>query len=292
MIVIRLIPSLIIFFFLSSVAYSQNDHSRNEYFIEYSDLHEFRSEKIGMDLQLRVLYPTEDLLTGINQFPVVYFVDADGTFGLVAEIFRLLQFTGEIEPAIVVGIQYVTDGTERFVSARRRFDLTPTVDRAHEERKSSDYNRPVKTGGADAYLDGLLNEIIPFIESKYPTSSEKYLSGYSLSGLLASYLLLTEPENFDGYLIGSPSLWWDDTIIFDIEQQYSDRHDDLNAKVFLSTNDQEEPYLSQMQQFAEALQKRSYPGLELKYHVFDGDSHISGIPATIAMGLMVLLHPN
>src|SRR5207245_10620907 len=64
--------------------------------------------------------------------------------------------------------------------------------------------------------------------------------GHSQGGLFATYVLLTEPNTFRRYGIGSPSLWWDDNTMFDYEAQYADAHDDLPAKVFFSVGEHED----------------------------------------------------
>jgi pimeloyl-ACP methyl ester carboxylesterase len=43
------------------------------------------------------------------------------------------------------------------------------------------------------------------------------LFGTSLGGLFALYALLTDPASFDRYVIGSPAIWWDGEMLFDLE---------------------------------------------------------------------------
>jgi len=35
------------------------------------------------------------------------------------------------------------------------------------------------------------------------------------------YSLLSEPETFQRYVLGSPSIWWHDDVIFDLESAYA-----------------------------------------------------------------------
>jgi len=46
--------------------------------------------------------------------------------------------------------------------------------------------------------------------------------------------MLTRPTTFQRYGIGSPSLWWDGDMMFDLEAEYATTHDDLPARAFFS----------------------------------------------------------
>jgi uncharacterized protein len=112
------------------------------------------------------------------------------------------------------------------------------------------------------------------------------LAALSFGNLFASYVLFTAPESFSHYLIGSPSLYWDKRMMFEREQAYSDRSDALPARVFLSAGTEEGGMiLPDLLRLAEIVAGRNYAGLELHYHVFQGETHMSGLPATMSRGL-------
>jgi predicted alpha/beta superfamily hydrolase len=60
-----------------------------------------------------------------------------------------------------------------------------------------------------------------------------------LGGLFAIHALLTTPGSFTHYLLGSPSLYWNDEVMFERERAYSRKHRDLPARVFLSVGTNE-----------------------------------------------------
>lgn len=67
-----------------------------------------------------------------------------------------------------------------------------------------------RNGGADQFLSFLADTLKPEIAARYPhTGGEQILFGHSLGGLFAANALLTRPEAFSTFIIGSPSLWWD-----------------------------------------------------------------------------------
>jgi len=63
-------------------------------------------------------------------------------------------------------------------------------------------------GGADQFIRCLTEEIIPFMDNQYRTTSYKVLIGFSNSGLFTIYTLTTKPESFDAYVACSPSIAW------------------------------------------------------------------------------------
>ena len=66
------------------------------------------------------------------------------------------------------------------------------------------------TGHSQNFMEFIKKELQPFVASKYQTSGQKTIIGQSLGGLLATEILLKQPDLFDNYIIVSPSLWWDD----------------------------------------------------------------------------------
>ena len=72
-----------------------------------------------------------------------------------------------------------------------------------------DWLEPHVEGGAKRFLGFIREELIPFVDSNYPTNPEdRTLLGASLSGLFSVYALLQHPETFNRYVAGSPALGW------------------------------------------------------------------------------------
>lgn len=252
-----------------------------------SEVHEFRANA-GALYEISVAFPLDYDPTGDTRYPVLYVTDATLVFPLVVQTYRFLARQQEARPILVVGIDRPTR-TEEETKASRYLDLTPTrvpeVERSNESRLGHD----VRSGGADAFLDILNMEIIPWVDGRWPTSGDRGLAGYSLSGLFATHVLLTAPESFDHYLIGSPSLWWDGRVMFEREEAYAGRADDLPAHVFLSVGTEEGRFmLANAVRLAETLISRDYESLELEWQILQGETHVSGIPVAISRGLRAL----
>ena len=66
------------------------------------------------------------------------------------------------------------------------------------------------SGGGDAFLSFLKKELLPYINTKYPSTGKNSLFGQSMNGLFGIYVLLKEPSLFRSYLLADPALWYDD----------------------------------------------------------------------------------
>ncbi len=147
--------------------------------------------------------------------------DANGLFGLAVDTIRLMQIPALVPPVLVVGVGYPDAKSVADTIEIRTRDLTPTTSR-HVEG----------SGHADAFLDFVSDELRPWLEDRFPAAADDVTYfGHSLGGLFGVYALLTATSTFDRYIVSSPSLWWDNEVIFDIERRRVDR-DDLRSEVF------------------------------------------------------------
>ena len=254
------------------------------------------SEITGRTYEISVAFP-RGYDVADTLYPVLYTVDANGQFGIVVETARALAWEGNPEP-LVVGIGYPVGRGWNALSPRA-VDLTPTADQETVDRFREEYPEfPAMegSGGAPGFLRFLLEELIPRIEHDYKASSDgRAVYGHSFGGLFAIYAMLEGGGAFHRIIAGSPSLWWDHRVVLDLEEQYTATHDALGARVFVSVGELEEPegdedlaeyaMVANAREFHGLLQTRQYEGLSLQFHIFEDETHVSVIPATISRGL-------
>lgn len=240
--------------------------------------------------------------------PAMYVLDPFFLFDLAAGAASLLgsaaQVTGASFPALtIVGLGYPTDDPSEVLTRRAR-DYTPTNGRATE----GVHLPPLAFGGADEFLSGLVNEIIPTVEGSYSVDpARRAIVGFSFSALFELYVLFHHPETFSGYLVGSPSLWWDAGLAFQWEQAWADAHGDLPARMFLSVGANEQlvgdswmnerfpldvlkrlRQVDKVKEMAERLDRPGYPSLRLETAVFEGEYHLTAPAAAITRGLLAI----
>jgi hypothetical protein len=123
-----------------------------------------------------------------------------------------------------------------------------------------------------------------------------------MGGLFATYTMLTRPDAFSRYVIGSPWLYWNTPVTETYEPSYAARHSDLDARVFIGAGGSEAVPTPGMDQslwsmmriadvprramkLADDLCSRGYPSLRLDARIFDCETHFSVAPMVISAGL-------
>ncbi|MGB2129764.1 MAG: alpha/beta hydrolase [Flavicella sp.] len=216
-----------------------------------------------------------------KSYPVLILTDSDYAFPLVTSITRRLK----LEEFITVGISY-SKGDWGTVSRTR--DFTPTY--SPNERRGHNKQAKLASGKADDFVAFIKNDVFPFLEKNYRIdASKKVFAGHSFGGLFAGYVLVTQPELFDYYLLGSPSFWYDKHCIHRFEAAYHNTHEELNAKVFFCIGEEEAllrtDMVTEMLDFEKILNSRNYKGLELRSEVIADEDHQTVYPTFITRGL-------
>jgi len=133
-----------------------------------------------------------------KKYPVIYMTDSPYTFPITVGAARYPINFKKMENAMFVGISW-ENGHKPSLSRQR--DYTPT-------NSSPGFKDP--SGQADKHLAFIRDDVIAYIEKTYSTDpARRTYIGNSFGGLFGAYILLTAPETFHNYILGSPSLWWD-----------------------------------------------------------------------------------
>jgi predicted alpha/beta superfamily hydrolase len=135
-----------------------------------------------------------------RRYPVLYLLDGDAHFLSVAGLVQQLsQANGNtVYPEmIVVGIPN-TDRTR---------DLTPT--HVTNDLPAMDSNSSATSGGGENFVAFMEKELMPHIDSAYPTAPYKVLVGHSFGGLMVMDVLTNHTRLFNAYIAIDPSMWYD-----------------------------------------------------------------------------------
>jgi len=157
-------------------------------------------------------------------YPVLYLLDGDALFHTATGVVEFMSRNGndQIPELIVVAIP----------NTDRNRDLTPTHSLINQIGKQS--RTLDSSGGGDAFLKFLREELVPQIDARYRTLLYRILAGHSLGGLLAIHALLTAPATFQGIVAMDPSLSWDDQIVVKKEKEFLSTAKALHNGVFIS----------------------------------------------------------
>lgn len=193
-----------------------------------------------------------------------------------------------VKEAIVVGISY-SKGDDRMVSRTR--DYTPTFSPVDKNGNSS--HARMASGHAKEYVDFIERQVIPLLKEKYRIDSKKRVFvGHSYGGLLGTYILFKKPHLFTDYIIGSPSLWYDNRVMFRLEKEFSKNHRSLPANVAMFVGSLENDYypmVTDLLALEKTLRSRDYEEFNLRVEVLQGENHHSVFPGLLSKGLMTSL---
>lgn len=263
--------------------------------------HLIESKYVDQTFEIYVQVPwcKED---GSERFPVLYLVDSIGGMSF-KDTTMIMQLGGDVPRFITVGIGYKMDSFIHGLEIRQR-DLTHVEGGKDEPNLSAFFkdvpklNLKKKSGGASDFLKFIRQELQPFIDENYPSMPEdRGYWGDSLGGLFGLYVLFNAPDTFNRYIIGSPSIWWEDRAIMKDAQAYIDSHDSLNAKVFMAVGALEgmgdaetvkAAMVANLFRLENMLRAANLSGLELTTHLFPNETHTSVIGMNYSRGIQTV----
>ena len=263
---------------------------------EVRDLH---ANALQRDYQLYVSLP-KSYASGERTYPVVFVTDAPYAFPLTRAIgARVTGHSKQLPEFILVGLSYAKGDTPEF---SRRRDYTPSAHGVKDASSDMPGRAPV-FGEADAYRRFLAEQVLPYVAAHYRIDPHrKIFAGHSYGSLLGAHVLLTAPAMFDGYILGSPSLWYDQRWMFARERSFAASHKDLPARVYLGAgafegkapkNKPHDPryasdadMVADTEDFARALGGRHYPNLHVRTDIIADEDHLTVAPILMTRGLL------
>ncbi len=217
--------------------------------------------------ELRTLYVRLPASYRFSQrrYPVLYLLDAEWHFPFVAS---QVSYLSECGASDIIAPEMIVVGLE---NVDRNRDFTPT---AVPEYRGMEFPT---SGGAARLQRFFKEELIPFVDRSYRTTSHRVLGGWSFGGLFAIHSLMHSAGAFNAYLAISPSLWWDDELLVETP---GPEETDPPARLVLTIGSEETGGWthSAVTRFAERLRERPSAGLKLTFIEIDGAGHNQSVP--------------
>lgn len=232
------------------------------------------------DRQYELYVKLPESYSDTTTHPVIYYTDAMWHV-------EILSGTAEfiMEDAILVGISWQKDINPDLV-AERGAHVSRFRDYSFRPHSNPEIQAKYQLGQANKHLDFIRTDVIPYVETNYRTDpSNRAYFGYSMGGEFGTYVLLTAPDTFKNYILGSPSLRAED--FPDLKEINSAAAKNLNANVFISYGTLEKESGVEMEKLITLLRNRKDKSLSLYPNVIDGD-HQTGFPPTAVQSLIWL----
>ena len=216
-----------------------------------------------------------------KRYPVAYLFDADAQFASTASMIQFLSthYNSVCPEMIVVGI----------FQKNRRKELTPT-----HVTVVPPYWDAVSTkssGGGEQFISFIEKELIPYIDSHYPTQPYKMLIGHSLGGLTVMQTFVHHTALFNSYICIDPSMWWDDqTLLLEAKDALEKRYfagtslylgiahtidDDIELNNIQADTTFDTKHMRSILKMQSYLEKNKQNGLRYEGKYYANDSHMS-----------------
>lgn len=209
-----------------------------------------------------------------KSYPIIYLLDGSMNEDFI-HVTGLVQFFNQMysmPETIVVGIANID----------RKRDFT-----FHTDLKDLQKDYPT-TGHSDKFINFLEKELKPYIESQFKTT-DTYIFGQSLGGLLATEILLKKPEMFNNYFIISPSLWWDDESLLKQAPHLLTKIPDTKKFIYVSVGKGEHPVMiKDAESLDDILKKSNKKNWTLEYRMMETDNHATILHRSLYEGLVKL----
>lgn len=151
-------------------------------------------------IMIHIPNSAQNVLYSKQRYPVIYILDGDDHFNSIVGMIEQLSSIGRnssFPEMIVVGIPN-TDRTR---------DLTPT--RIKSDLPMMDSIAAKNSGGGESFISFMEKELMPHIDSLYPTEPYRMLIGHSFGGLTVMNTFIHHTNLFNAYVAIDPSMWWD-----------------------------------------------------------------------------------
>ncbi|BBN80550.1 esterase [Pseudoalteromonas sp. A25] len=227
------------------------------------------NRQYALYIKLPKSYSTETA----KRYPVLYFTDALWHMELLSGASYFL-----LEEMILVGISWQTDISEQvkakeggYFSRYRDYSVQPSKDAAKQEK--------YQFGQANRHVAFIKNDVFSYVDNTFRTKPHaRTYFGFSLGGLFGAYALLTQPDMFKNYILGSPAIWRNSPYLFS-KQSALLKDKNLKINVFISYGEREERLSKHVDELVTTLKGKQYPSIStIEHMVIDSSGHSDSFP--------------
>nr|WP_298926501.1 alpha/beta hydrolase-fold protein [uncultured Allomuricauda sp.] len=221
-----------------------------------------------------------------KSYPVIYTTDAMWHMEMLSGSTEYM-----LEEIILVGISWqkdIDEGLKKEVGEH----VSRFRDYSFRKSNKTEIQTKFQFGQGNNHLGFIRNDIIPYMDNTYRTdpNSRTYF-GYSMGGEFGAYALLSQPDTFNNYILGSPSIKNEVEYLSELNTKLSNRNSSLNANVFISYGSLEETMMEPIEAFIKLLNDRRDEGLTVLKEVIDGN-HGTAFPMTVVRSINWLAQLN
>jgi len=237
------------------------------------------SDRLGRNYEVTVQLPEAKVFLPGQKLAAIYALD--GGYGQAGSNSVFLGARGMMAPAIVVSIGFI-----RGQPSSRNEDFTHRPFIADGETRG---------GGGAAFEAFLLQDLKPFIETKYPADpAGSVLFGHSMAGVFTANVFAEKPDAFAGYIIGSVVVPRDPGLVDRVAKATTRAH---GQRVFLAVGGAEDATVAEKREMRLGFKALTAafgakPGAALQAKSYPGENHLSYYPNLVLDGFRFVLPPT
>ena len=205
---------------------------------------------------------------GEDRYPVLIVLDGSPFMAIFAQLSQLDRDIPAFIIAAVPNVDRLRDLSHRNVAG-----IWPT------------------SGGGDAFLEFLTDELVPWIDAEFRTTGYRVITGNSAAGRYSTFALLKAPETFDAAIARSPTVGTDYEMIESLVEK--SRAADIQGEHFLFVVYGSHDYpvvTTYAERLVRLLDNRAPSWLRFEREVIDNTGHFQF--ASINAGLHALFEGN
>ena len=231
------------------------------------------SEALGRRMHVFVRLPENYASEPDRTYPIVYLLDGDSLFPMLAPQHLFLHYDEGLPEAIVVGIAY--GGFDPGVNLRH-VDFRPVLDDG-------------SPGGAAGFLQFLETELLPRVEQRWRADPERrILFGQSRGGAFSIYAAYQRPELFHAFVASNPGREADTRLLFGMNG--APPRGDGDGWLIVTSGSRDRSYLRETaQQWHREIAGR--PGMPWRAEYIDiaGGTHAASAPLAYRAAMLRIL---
>lgn len=233
--------------------------------------HLIKSKLNGADYKLTVVVPSDYDGKAAARYPTLYVMDGNRWAMLLATMLPRLWSVGMLPKIIVVGIDYPG-------ASGRNQDYGPVTQRY--------FPMDAKRGAAN-FIRVVKEEIIPYVESRYRADpADRGIGGHSMGGLFTAYALLHETDTFQRFWISSPSLFFEDEVLFKDFSVFNSKSLSKPLYVFTNAGGDELPEMQgTLERFGAKLLEHASDKIVLETWIQPGENHTTVVTSVFIKSL-------
>lgn len=240
------------------------------------DYFEFVSRAVGRSFHVYVSLPDGYDANESTEYPVVYLLDGDSLYPILATNHLFLTYDEDLPQAIIVGIAY---GSFDPATNKRGFDFSAPASDATSEQ-----------GGAPKFLSFLKSELLPEVERRYRADpTRRVIFGQSRGGYMVLYSAFADPDLFWGRIASNSSFDPGRELFF--SQAAPSSRTDLGLVVTSGSRDMPRLREAALEWF-EAWEDRDDAPWTIKTATIEGGTHAANSSDSYRLGIIWLFNRN